>query len=732
MNCLDPASVRRLQEHIKEFDIAKLYEMSSGERNALFSKYLKDDEAYYVVQEFDAAIKSDQEAALGEWVLKTFRGKQEDAGDEVMKDARKRKDPLTSAQLEDYVTESLGITVTGEELEKITKLSEELQDLALDEEFGSPTKAYWVKREEMINYMQSLTPTHNLKVATSLIGRGMMLFSPKSAVTNIVGNTALAITESLARRLSGGQAFGLNGDYALKWFKHNQAVFQASGYDMSRMRAIIDDQKRLGEGITSAQGPGAIRKVGRVVEEIVFKQLMGAPDVAFSSAHFVDSVNLSSTKMAYNEGLKGSEAQERAKEIMVDAFAVEPVTKEGQLTRERAIYDAEVATYTDANQISEFSLKLRGAINSLYPDLALGELMMPFVKTPANVVVRTAEASGIKAPLDLIRLAQGIKSGDAKEIKAATHDLFKGGLGVTAALILVSAIEPEDYIGDYDFLSQSERELVEAEGAAYNSVKIGGSWYSLDYWGPIAAPLVGMMTAKKYGKGLPDTLFRYAQGVTQQMLKLPGLGEFWDGMRESNEFADPKKTDLEQFANDMAGGLVEFAASRAIPAVLSDAAKMLDENERDIEYGTAKGAVQSLKRKIPGMSQGLESKYSIFGEPIKTQPGWAQLAFGARVKKGTGNEITNELNRLSAGNMLPTLTDIRRTSAPIRRAVEKHGQRKVNEAFKIFGESWRNLILNESDGINSKKYKELDIEDQRKKWGDWKTVALNKMKLQLR
>ena len=119
---------------------------------------------------------SAQNDALEKWVTETFIGKEKKKARGVIDRINEINELLgdNDAQfIESVISQKLGLEVTAEEFEKINDLATELQSLSTEEtRFGTPSIEYWQKREEMNNYIKSITPTHKLKVATSTIGRG--------------------------------------------------------------------------------------------------------------------------------------------------------------------------------------------------------------------------------------------------------------------------------------------------------------------------------------------------------------------------------------------------------------------------------------------------------------------------------------------------------------------------------------------------------------------------------
>lgn len=718
-----------------EIDIAKMYNMTSAERSAFFEQWVDKDTARKINGKFEEAMIAPQKTALRNWAKATFSGKGHSRVKTDVYDKIERLNELgvlnpknQDAFLSDLVATSLGIGVSAQEAGIISEKSARLQELAKQEtEFGTPTMEYFKVRKELDNYLDSLTPTSRLKVVTSVIGRGSMLFSLKSPLLNIESNTVQAFLTAAERRLGGvevtkkngkvkisGRMMGLNGDYSIRYMKFVNAVFKETGYDLTRMQTIKGEKKIRGETMTTAQGEGKVRAIGRVYEDIVFKKLMGAPDVAFASFHFTDSANLFSTKIAQSEGLQGEQAKTRALEIFKDATRIDPKTKIGQKVREQAIADAQYATYTNESWASELSLKIREVLNSITGDARLGDQWMPFVKTPANVIKVGLDYSGVLLPFEtannIKKTIQAIRRGE--DIKTATLESFNGwalqairaGLGITLAHIISSLFDPDDYIGEYP-VSQKEQELLRLENATTNSVRIGGKWVSLDYFGALGAPLVGMLSAKKYGgENIADRIFNYYTGVGKQALKLPGLEIAKDVYEKIDR---GKYNSIKENMFELEKSLIDYARSRTIPAFLNDIAKSLDKFERQVEKKSLLEPVQAV---VPFWRQQLPPKMDVFGRDIESE-GLATMLFGSRVKTAKTDAVVKEITRLADSGNLPSITDYAKTSPRMKELRMQIGEDKFREAQKYLGTEFYDAVEKK---IKSYTYKKANDEDKAK------------------
>ena len=718
-SCIMVSTAEKMKQALRdgEINIAELYNMTTEERRGVFEQFASRELAEEINAKFERAMVSKQKSALAKWAEKTFTPKQKTTkAYQNVVDRIKELDELgvlnnqnADSYLKDLITDQMGASISVDELKTISEKTARLNELYnTRDKFGLPEVGYWVARKDIDNYIAGLVPSSNLKVLTSVAGRGAMLASVKSPLTNIISNTVQGITQSFERRLASNTYQGLNNDFALEYVKKVNEIYQASGFDVSRLESIDQGQKRLGEEMTTSQGEGKIRELGRWYEDVVFKQLMGAPDVAFSAVAFADSANLASSKLA-----KGDKA--KALEIFQDAVKINPETVNGEIVRAQAIADAQYSTYTNKGGYSDFAMAIRTAINNATGDVRLGDQIMPFVKTPANVVQAGIDAAGVGAFRGFYKLPEAIeqmKQGNGEPMKEAVRLFTRSGLGFTLALVLANAFNPDDFIGEYDFLSQKERDLVKAKNATYNSIKVGDKYISLDYLGPLASAFVGIMYAKKYGDTLPQKLYQYGKGAGTQAVKVPGLREFSglvDGITSALKSTEPGKVGQE--LTDQAIGYIR---ARVIPAIVNDFAKGIDPVERD----TGGSAVSQAKASIPGVRQTLPARVNQqTGENVKSEGFISTLLFGNRVKTATNSDVVNELERLYDVKEGPAMSDIKKSSKRVEELKSQISKEKFNEAITFY-----------SDLYGEESAKAIKTTDYRTSTDEEKKKILNKVR----
>lgn len=709
--------------------IDELYGMTSEARRTAFEQFSNAETARAMNTKFERAMVSKQKDALQNWVKTISSSKKQ----KTLLDRINELDKVGALDTEsshgflsDLVATKLGADVTPEEVAKIKLLSEGLEGLStkfvpgLGEVQDLP---YWKARQQLENYIQSLTPTHPLKVVTSLIGRGMMLMSFKSPIVNITSNTVHGTVQMLERRIASRAWTGMNNEFWRAYVLKDMEIYNKTGYGISRMDKLWTGQRRLGEQIIHAQGPGGVRKVGRFFEDVVFDKMMGAPDEYAASFAFADSANPEITRIVRQEGLTGEAAVTKHLELSKKVVNVNSTGDElVDMIRAKAISDARVATWTNEGNYSRFALAIRSGFNKIPGNLMLGDQLMPFVKTPANIVEISVDSAGLGVFKGIYKGVKGIKTGDTKLIQEAVRDVTRGGTGIALATALAYSLNPDDFIPPYEACTSKEREMAQLKNAPYNSVLLGGKYISLDYFGALGAPFVGIMMARKateQGKGIPEAIGQYGRGAVQQVTRVPGVqevGEIATGI--SKAFAQP---DIEKTAIGMANTIGQFIKSRGIPAILGDIAAGIDPFQRQI--GTS--ALAQAKAAIPGLRETLPPKVErVTGEVMPTEGFISTLLFGSRVKTARDNAVIGEIDRLYGVDAAPTIANIENSSKLAQKLKAEIGEDSFVDALVFYGQTYGDKASKE---INSPEYQELSDEDKMKRLNSLRSDAVDEM-----
>lgn len=712
--CLNPDIINR----IKQIDLSRT--KSTEERLAIFRQFTTEKNAVDISKQYERALLLKNSETAYEKFLKSIgdgtpeqRKAMAEAKDAIRKRLDQRKALIeanpdqfeailkkTDQQIEEVIRRSVdrkyGVDIPDEAIEKIvvmTKKVKETRSAVGDDLFSlnkeAETIAYIKAHRDLDKYLQSLNPSSKASVFTGVIGKGAMLFSIKNPLFNIIGNTGVGIQEAITRRLASMQLSGTSTALAKKYIAMADRIYNETGFDISRATSIKDGGmsgvRVLGNDTVNAQGKGAVRTVGQWVEKVVFRNMLGKPDNKFANINFIDSVNLNSKKLA-----KGN--QEFAERFMEDAMRLDPVTPEGKMLRVQAIADAHKATLTNISWTSKRAEQIKAFLDKATGSGRAGDILMPFVKTPANFIETSMDYGGLGAIKAFTKLVRG-GAKDPMVIKEMLRDISRTVVGFGGALAISSLIDDEDFVGAYD----PKRAQIEAlKNSNYNAVKIGDKWVSLEWFGALAIPIASIMYHRK-GDG-------YQKGFSSQFWEIPGVDMLKEGFDSAKIAASKSTSDNLMSA---AQYTMEQLASRVVPGISNDIAKAFDTKQRD----TSGGFFDAVKAKIPGVRNTLPVKVSVLGEERKDESAFVDILFGSRIKTDRQTHVIEELDRVTTSlDKGTTFTDWNKSSSKeLAQFKEKVGEAKFNEAKKLYGQT---LTKELEKLVNNPAYKRLKDEEK--------------------
>lgn len=718
------AKLKKAFEKLGDNQIQKLIDKSPEERISLFKKALPEDEAYLLNREFEKSVASKRLRALGDWVKDNLDEKYRD--EKLTKDINfigknfkdlEQVDDFINQRVDLLAEQSVGVGLTTKEIEKFTQLGKNLyetgkylNDGLLDNEKG--VFAFGKAYKEMEDFTDSLRPVSKWKAYVQNIGRVNMLASIKTPFLNIESNTISGLTEAIGRRLSNWKIYGnVDKELAQRYRKTAMKLFKETGLDLSRMITIEDTVTGAGKMIgeeTSRTG----NKTLNAYSDFIFNKTLTTPDVAFGNFAFTDALNIISSRLG-----KGNEAM--STKIFKDATLLNPRTQEGQLARLEAIASARRATYTDDSWSSKFALGTRKLLNTVP---GLGDILMPFVKTVANVAELGADYAGVglvKGTWKGSRLGIAKMKGQQVDKDAtinAFNDIVRAGLGMSAAYALVSQIEADDFMGAYD---PARVGIDQLSNTSYNALRVqtpfGEKWVSLDYLGALAPSVVGMLYAKKYGEKEMNQGLGYLGGVASQYIaQMPVFDPLNSFIGEVQKFnPENSKALLSVFGDKTIRSFTDTVVSRMIPGITYDFARATDEYQRDTrqkKYTLGKVNFDSFINKIPYLRKDLPIKYDGLGR-LMHEEGFETFLFGARVRTNKADEVVDEIYRLRNNGQKPNVRDLRFTySAKVEELKEKVGKEKFYDVARQFGET---LAVTYKKEMDKGSYKKLSDEEKK-------------------
>lgn len=286
-----------------------------------------------------------------------------------------------------------------------------------------------------------------------------------------------------------------------------------------------------------------------------------------------------------------------------------------------ALDEAMKATFKDDNALTEMLSSIKRSTNRVG---GMGNFLLTFTKTPANIAMRIADYS----PAGLISAA-------AKHVKGQTDaaqfiaDISKGLTG-TGLIVLGAQLFKAGILTGPESDDKDEAAFMRTQGFKPNAVHVGDKYYTVDWAQPAASSLMmGAAIMAELEKN-PDASFADASVAA--------------GKTALNTWieASPVKSieDLFSSYEGLPGGVAELVQEipgSFIPSTVGATARTVDPVQRQTYskgdwLGTLFGGMQA---KIPGASKSLPAAYDTWGRPITRQNSTGEAAFAQFVSPGT-------------------------------------------------------------------------------------------------
>lgn len=288
--------------------------------------------------------------------------------------------------------------------------------------------------------------------------------------------------------------------------------------------------------------------------------------------------------------------------------------------RKYAILEAQKATFRDANKLADALAKLENT--NKFTKVTIGGLL-PFKKTPANIVKRGLEYSpaGLVKGLtyDLAQVKKGTKTA------AEAIDQIASGLSGTGIALLGGYLASKGILTGAGSSDKKERTFDRLQGSQNYALNIGDVSYTLDWAAPAALPLfVGVESwkaAKAANRELQFTDFADAlTNITEpifDMTMLQGVNSAIQaaGYDPSNSISGVGKQVLTNYLG------------QATPTILGQLARTIDGTRRTVYDNKnnnipkfAEEFVQRQAAKFPGASYLLQPYVDAWGRESEKKP----------------------------------------------------------------------------------------------------------------
>ncbi|WP_140872754.1 hypothetical protein [Sphingomonas oligophenolica] len=329
-------------------------------------------------------------------------------------------------------------------------------------------------------------------------------------------------------------------------------------------------------------------KLGSVIRTPT--RLLSAEDELFKGIARRMELSGLAVRKARSEGLKGDAAKARAAEL-----ASNP--SDGML--QRAMDYGRYVTFQRPLPTDSFAAGVsRGT--QRHP---IAKLLLPFIRTPVNLLSFAAERSPI-APM-MRQWRKEVAAGGASRDLALARMMVGTGFG--AAMYEMALAGKITGGGPAD---DNARRLMLADGWQPYSLKVGDRYYSYTRLDPFSTTIGTVADIADMGEHMTDkqrehSAMLVAAAVVNNLSSKTWLSGLSAGLEAVN---DPDRY-LQSFLSRTAGGI-------AVPNVVAQMARVNDPILRE-----ARGPIDRIRSRIPGLSSSLPPALDVFGKPITAEGG---------------------------------------------------------------------------------------------------------------
>lgn len=461
-----------------------------------------------------------------------------------------------------------------------------------------------------------------------------MLFNPKTQRRNVMGNAVImpvnmfsdSISAGIDKIISKKTGVRTTGNINLKNYGKGFVTGLYQSYNDFKKgintRNIEGNRFEISEG-RSFKNKGIGKALNRVDNLLSF--MLDAGDRGFYEATFTNSIN---NQMLLNK-------VDTPTQDMIDIATTEALQR----------------TWQDNNKYTQSVLKIRNILNNAnIKGYGLGDVLIPFAKTPANLTKAIVDYSPAGLVKTLVKDARILKNslGNGQYTAQVQHrfvqNLGKGMAGTFLYVLSYGLAKAGIATGESDDDKDVKNFMKNSLGISSYSIKIGDKTFSYNWAQPIATPLAIMTNYVKYSKENPDANI-LEKGISAMNIGTEQLLQ-QSFMESLNTVLNGNGTTLENLSQ----AILDLPA-RAIPTFSKQIADMVDGTQRTtFEYGRPiKSAVNSVVAKIPVASKTLPASVDTLGNEIQKYGGnnnlWNVMLNPANTNKGhlskSGEEIYN-------------------------------------------------------------------------------------------
>jgi N12 class adenine-specific DNA methylase len=315
-------------------------------------------------------------------------------------------------------------------------------------------------------------------------------------------------------------------------------------------------------------------------------RLLMAGDELFKAVNYRAEINALAVRMALKEGWRDDKLSERIAE-----FRAHPTKAMERAAHEAALYST---FQTQLGPVGRYVMALRDRIPGAF-------LIMPFIRTPANILKYAAERTPLGFAMQEVRDNMRGLNGKAKRDTQIARMML--GSGIAAALVplilsgVISGGGPDD---------DREKNVLRATGWQPYSIKIGDTWYSYQRFDPFALIIGITADAIDVAEAMTEAEFDKIGAIVVSSISSNVLDKTW--LRGLSDFFNAV-TDKAGYKWD---SYIRNLAGTAVPTLMAQTAQTIDPVLRD-----ARTTLDRIKSRVPWLSRSLPPRRNIFGEEIR-------------------------------------------------------------------------------------------------------------------
>ena len=469
-----------------------------------------------------------------------------------------------------------------------------------------------------------------------------MLGNPKTHIRNILGNAMFKPVIGIKDMLG-----AVIEKYVVTPEERTKSVFKSK----KNIEFAKDDYKKLADELKGKNkydmGKGIMENraifKNKVLETIRTKNniLLEAEDDFFFKSAYINAFSQAMTARKLTPlqlSLRSEEAQRQLESI-----------------RHYAANQAQTATFRDASSaviaINKFRNDLKKTKAGRIAGIGL-DAVIPFTKTPVNIVKRGIDYSPIGLVKGIIDTFTKVKKGKITATDAAEE--ISRGLTGSAIVALGWFLAKMGWLTGNDDEDKKKSAFDDMTGYQSYALNMGDVYYTVDWITPFSLPL--FVGCEIYNitqeKGLDavngiNAITRLADPIINLSM-LSGI----------NNTVKSSSYNGENAISGLGMTILSSYASQFIPTAFSQIAKTFDNNTRSIYHDKNSNipefldeTVQTLLKKIPGASALLQPKIDNFGREQKGEDNFLLRTFENFISPGyfsrrTVGEVENIINEI--------------------------------------------------------------------------------------